>query len=208
MERFLLFSDIETTGHDPLKRVGEHLVLWHEIIDIGALLVDQTDFSVFGTFSEKVIPEHPERCLPNLINHYPERAARGEWNNALSIEAALNKFLNFIEAHADNAVVPGGQNWFFDWSFFSPAFAWCGIPENVWGKRIHYARFDTRSMAIQELLKPGERYNPDEFSLRNGRLLERLGIVPEPEVHEGINGARKAFEVFEKLRELRVLRGF
>ncbi|OGZ00405.1 MAG: hypothetical protein A2945_03615 [Candidatus Liptonbacteria bacterium RIFCSPLOWO2_01_FULL_52_25] len=207
MEYPLLFLDLETTGHDPVRRIGDHLVPWHEIIDIGALFVDEKDLSIVGKFSEKVTPEHPERCLPNLVNHYPERAARGEWDEAISLDAAIGQLFDFVRSYAaGTAAIPGGQNWFFDWNFLSVAFAWCGVSENTWKKHIHYTRFDTRSMAIQELLRPGEGYDPDAFSLRNGRLLERLGIPPEPEVHEGLNGALKSFEIYKKLRELRALR--
>src|SRR3989344_905563 len=35
----LLFVDIETTGHDPLKLVNGQIVPWHEIIDFAALFV-------------------------------------------------------------------------------------------------------------------------------------------------------------------------
>lgn len=198
----LLFNDNETTGHDPLRKIGNYLVPWHEIIDMGAILVDPDTLEVLDTFEQKVIPTHPERCLPNLVNHYPERARRGEWKNAVYLEPAVRKFLEFAGSRGVPAVVLG-QNYFFDWSFISVAFAWCGIMESEWGRYLHYTKLDTRSMSVQELLRPGEVYDPDEFSIRNGKLLERLGIEPEPEVHAAINGARKAFEVYKKLREIK-----
>ncbi len=198
MNNSLLFLDLETTGHDPLKKVNGYLVPWHEIIDIAALLVEQKNLKVLGFLKTKVRPEHPERCLPNLVNHYPERAARGEWDEAVPLRHALDELLPFASKYGTVAV-PGGQNWFFDWSFLTVAFAWCDISESEYSKHLHYTRFDTRSMAVQELLRPGEVYDPAEFSIRNGRLLTRLGLEPEPEVHEAINGARKAFEVYRKL---------
>ena len=195
----LLFIDLETTGHDPLKRVHDHLVLWHEIIDIGALLVEEEGLTVVGKFEKKVVPEHPERCLPRLVNNYNERAKGGEWATAASLGVAINELLGFA-GKCGVVSIPGGQNWFFDWSFLSAAFAWCGISDGEWSKHLHYTRFDTRSMAIPKLLAAGEVYRPDEFSLRNGRLLTRLGLEPEPEVHEAINGAKKALEVYQCLR--------
>lgn len=201
----LFFTDLETTGHDPLKRIGNHLIRWHEIIDIGGIMVDQKTLQILATFEAKIIPKHPERCLPNLINDYLARAMRGEWKDALPLETVIKLLFGFInQFHA--VCIPGGQNWFFDWNFLSVAFAWCGISEKEWRKYFHYTRFDTRSMAIQELLAVHETYDPEEFSLRNGRLLERLEIEPEPEVHKAINGAMKAFEIYKKLRKLRLLR--
>lgn len=203
----LFFIDLETTGHDPIKRIDDKLVRWHEIIDIGGIMVDPNTLLISDTFERKVTPEHPERCLPNLVNNYPARAIKGEWDKALPIETAIDLFFKFIEQF-NTVCIPGGQNWFFDWSFLSVAFAWCKISEEKWRQHLHYTRFDTRSMAIQELLPADEAYNPDEFSLRNGHLLKQLGIKPEPKVHRAINGAMKAYEVYKKLRELRsVLQG-
>jgi DNA polymerase III epsilon subunit-like protein len=201
----IFFIDLETTGHDPLKRVGDHLIRWHEIIDIGGVIVDQRTLLILDVFEAKIAPEHPERCLPHLVNDYPAREIRGEWDNACSLKVAINSLFKFIKRFG-TICIPGGQNWFFDWNFLSIAFAWCGISEEEWIKYLHYTRFDTRSMAIQELLTDNKVYDPDEFSIRTGRLLVRLGIEPEPEVHEAINGAMKSFEVYKKLRELRLLR--
>ena len=130
-----------------------------------------------------------------------ERAARGEWKMARDLKSSLKDLLRFAIYWSIPAIA-GGQNFFFDWNFLTVAFAQCGISEEERSKALHYTCFDTRSMAMQALLKPGEVYSPDEFSVRNGKLLSRLDIEPEPEVHEAINGARKAFEVYKKLREI------
>lgn len=198
----LLFLDLETTGHDPLRLVNGVLVPWHEIVDIGAVLTHQENPSVLDEFSVKVRPVHRERCLPGLVNHYPERAARGEWDNAVALPDAIRQLFGFLR-NQGAVSVSGGQNFFFDWSFLVVAFAQCGIPEGEWSRSLHYTHFDIRSMAWQELLDPGETYDPDEFSLRNGRLLARLGLEPEPAVHEAINGARKSLECYKRLKELK-----
>ncbi len=197
-ERPLLFADLETTGHDPLRRVGEHIEPWHEIIDIGALLVEQRTLRVIGEFERKIRARHPERCLPNLVNNYYARALIGEWDKAVSLEDAITDFLVF----AGRMGVPsfsGGENFFFDWGFLLVAFASCGVSEADWKGSLHYKRFDTGSMAIQEFRRPGQVVAPEEFSLRNGSLVKKLDLEPEPKVHAAINGARKAFEVYKKL---------
>ena len=47
------FLDLETTGHEPLRRVGDSLVIWHEIIDIGAVFCGE-DLKVITEFETKV----------------------------------------------------------------------------------------------------------------------------------------------------------
>jgi len=199
----LIFTDIETTGHDPLRLVNGQLVVWHEIIDFAALFVDPVTLEISKELSFKVKSEHPERRLPGLINHYPERASRGEWKGALPLGAVLHYFLRFC---GGNQAILLGQNFFFDWSFISVGFAQCGITESVWRKSLHYSKLDVRSMAVQELIKPGEAYNPDDFSLRNDSLSNRLSIPPEPVPHRAINGAVQAYLVYKRLNELKEAR--
>ncbi|MCR4334053.1 MAG: hypothetical protein NUV60_03540 [Patescibacteria group bacterium] len=192
-----LFLDLETTGHDPLKRVDDTLIPWHEIIDMGWVLADSKTLQCIEEGEIKIRSEHPERCLPDLINHYPARAARGEWNTAVSLTDGLRMFLNFVTWYvAPGVAVLRGQNFFFDWNFLSTAFAWNNISqEELQTKYFHYARLDNRSMAVQELLVPNEPFEPADYSMRNSHLLRTLNIEPEPAVHTAINGARKAYEV-------------
>src|SRR3989344_4713485 len=153
----LAFIDLETTGHDPLKNVDGTLTLWHEIIDIGAVFVDvMTHEPVGREYSMLIKPEHPERCLPNLINGYEERARHGEWDDAVSLRNGIWGLLVACRQFGSDIVpVPGGQNWFFDWSFLVPAFASVNITEEKWKRFISYKRFDTGSMGMQELWVPG-----------------------------------------------------
>jgi hypothetical protein len=96
-----------------------------------------------------------------------------------------------------------GQNFSFDWSFLSVAFAMCDVREGQLSKRFHYARLDTRSMAVQALWKRGTPYDPKEYSIRTDGLSLTLGISPEPMPHEARNGALQSFQIFRKLRGLR-----
>ena len=75
----LAFIDAETTGHNPLKVVNDTLVPWHEIVDLATVIVDPKECKILDEFEIKILPHNPERCLPNLVNNYPERAAAGEW---------------------------------------------------------------------------------------------------------------------------------
>lgn len=203
IERYVFgFMDLETTGHDPLKRVGDILIPWHEIIEIGVVVVDQPNLEELGEFNQKVKPEHPERCLPGLVNDYPVRAERGEWNDAYCLSETLEKLFHFF-GQWEATIILAGHNFFFDWNFLQTAFAWCSVLEDKWRKYIHYSRLDTRSMGVQELLGPDEIYYPSKFSIRSGRISEQLGIEPEPHPHKALNGARQALEIYKKLYELK-----
>ena len=204
-EKYLfLCLDIEATGHDPeTYYLGKLIQPYHEIVDLGAVLFTQ-ECEVLRTFSQKVLPEHPERCMPNIINEYPRRAQNGEWENAVARDIAIWRLMYWCTAH-ENPKTIVGQNISFDWSFLAIAFAECKITADTLRERynIHYAKTDTRSMAIQELWEPGTPFDPDDYSLRNGRLTQKLGIEDEPIPHEALNGAMKCYEVFKKLREMR-----
>lgn len=198
----LLFLDVETTGHDPLRRVRNSLVTWHEIIEIGAIAATGGTLQIFGSFETKVKPEHPERCLPALINGYQERARQGEWHNAPSLGHAIFSFLSFCRKINPGPFILAGQNISFDWSFLSVAFAECGLHEDRFASAeyFHYARLDTRSMAVQKFCGE-EGYDPDDFSLRAGLLQKRLDIKPEPLPHTALNGAMQAYELYKALQK-------
>lgn len=205
----LAFIDIETTGHDPLKSVRLQngdvaLTPWHEIIDLGCVFVRSDTLEVVGEFQTLVIAEYPERCIPDIINHYPRRLERGEWEDALPLPDALRDFFSACQTYGrGREVVPGGQNWFFDWSFLSVAFAFCGIDEEGWRKYLHYKKFDTSSMAVQACREPGTPLDMAQFSSRSGKLQAMLGLEPEPMPHDALNGAKQAFEVFRALDALK-----
>jgi len=194
------FIDIETTGHDPLKKVGNVLVPWHEIIEIGMVVADQPNFDKLGEFEIKINPQHPERCISNLINEYPKRAFNGEWNDAVSLNCALKKLFEFLGQWQEK-IIPTGHNFFFDWNFLQVAFVCCDILNEDLSRFFHYTRLDTRSMAVQELLEPNVIYDPREFSVRSGKISKRLGIKQEPYPHTALNGAMQSYKIFKKIRE-------
>lgn len=205
----LAFIDIETTGHDPLKLATLRgrdvaLVPWHEIIDLGCIFARSDTLEIAGEFQTLIVADHPERCIPDIINHYPQRRERGEWDDSLPLSDALRDFFSACQTHGGGSVViPGGQNWFFDWSFLTVAFAFCEMDEKEWRKYLHYKKFDTASMAIEACREPGTYLDMAQFSLRKGKLQEMLGIEPEPMPHCALNGARQALEVFRKLDALK-----
>lgn len=208
------FIDVETTGHDPIAQIrveGKTLIQpWHEIIDLACVFVRTPEFEIAGEFSTLVKPEHPEHhdLKTTPITNFPNRWRGGEWNDAPSLDSAIKGLFQACRMYAGEkaVVVPGGQNFFFDWSFLSTAFALLGIENDEHAKYIHYKRIDVASMAIQELWDPRTPLDMSKFSLRSGLLQETLGIEPEPKPHYAINGALQAYWTFKKLSERKLIR--
>ena len=204
MDNFFLFIDTETTGHDPMRNVDGTLVIpYHEIIDMGAVL-STCNFEILGTFEQKARPMHPERSLSSLINNYHERAKRGEWDNAITLQHAIGRLLKFSNSVNGQKTICC-QNISFDWSFLVIAFALCGItPDDLMSfHNIHYAKLDSRSAAVQEVWQPDTLFHPNDYSIRKATLSRTLDIEDENWPHAALNGAMKCYEVFRKLREMR-----
>ncbi len=211
--------DIETTGHDTLRRVKAYRRIlfepWHEITELACVFVRTPGLEVIGEFKTLVKPRHPERCDPNTIpiTNFPERWKNGEWDGALSLNDAIWCMLRECHRYSGgdavvtpDVVIPGGQNFFFDWDFLSIALAILDIANDEYTKYLHYKRFDVASMAIQGLWDPRTPLDMSQFSLRSGLLQKALGIEPEPKPHYAINGARRAYWTFRKLSERKLVR--
>lgn len=104
-DRPLVFIDLEMTGLDPTI---------HEIIEIGALVVNPKTFEIEREYEAKIIPGHIETADPVAlrINGYkPEN-----WKTAIPLKTAMEDL---------NALAPGamivGWNMALDWIFLTLA---------------------------------------------------------------------------------------
>lgn len=161
----LVIVDLETSGLDP----GEH-----EIIEIGAILVDRTTLLSLGTLELKVLPTKPVSPDAARVNGYTEEG----WKNAIPLSDAMKKFALF--ARDANMLA---YNVSFDWGFLQEAFRKTGIRDTM-----RYQRLDI--LTIAWFFLPGLR----SYSLKS--VCEEVGVDPESDVHEAIKGAHKAFEVY------------
>lgn len=201
----LLFLDVETTGHYPLRKVSAGPIPWafqhnHEMIELGAAVSDPTVNEIVpgGEFEIKIEPseyalEHVDP-VAEKVNQFLARRAAGEWKHSVTLPVAMRKLLDFSRPFGK--LVLGNQNFFFDWRFMSVATVSADITEPEWDEHFHYGMFDTRSMAIQELWHPGTPFNPSDYSVRQNQLCMTLGIPPEPLPHT-------AFHVFKRFSELK-----
>ena len=97
--------DLETTGLDPLI---------HEVIDIGAVRVDQATLEIEATFSAKIQPLHIELASPIAleVNGYTPEA----WKHAVNQSDGWRSFFSFARQS-----VFASYSTRFDWGFTNEA---------------------------------------------------------------------------------------
>lgn len=166
--------DLETTGLD---------VDTNEIIEIGGVIFDDTDFKIIDTIDLKVKPEHPEIHHPKAyeVNGYNE----ADWKDALPLYEAMKIFKEKTEGCMFCA-----HNIAYDYNFVQKAFAKTGL-EN----KMDYHNIDIFTLAWAKI--------PHDEMPRWGlkAICEYLQIPPEPAIHRGINGAMAEYEVYKKLMQ-------
>jgi DNA polymerase III alpha subunit (gram-positive type) len=171
-ERPLIVIDVETTGLDPQL---------DDLIEIGAIKLDQKTLEEVGSFERKVRLQHPERIAPEAIaiNGYTEEG----WLEAVALETAMGEFAPFA---ADGVFV--AHNVCFDYGFVAESFRRSGVKDTM-----DYHRIDLPSIAWSRF--------PDRTKLNLSEIARDLGIGAEPTPHRALTGARWATAVLRKLRE-------
>ena len=93
-DRPLAFPDLETNGVEPLRYKrrwywpwSKYPVEWHEIIEIGLLLVDQKTLQIINKLDVKIKPAYPERMTEIVlkVNGYSSNI----WKDAISLSEAM-----------------------------------------------------------------------------------------------------------------------
>ena len=168
----LAFVDLETTGLDPLK---------HEIIEIGMVVVDDSDFTIIDQVNIKVKPEHPELGEPAAfkVNGYSEE----EWDDAMTLHQAMIH----LSEHADKATFLA-YNATFDWAFIHVA-----LEKTGHANPFHYHRIDVLSVAWARI--PHDKMQ--SWALK--ACCAYLHIPREPQIHRALNGAMCAYQVYREL---------
>lgn len=186
LERPLAFTDVETTGLDPIRfyvdlyRRPLFVEPWHEIVEIGLILVDQDTLTIQQIMDFKVKPEHPEMVSPEAlqVNGYNE----AEWRDAPDLASVMRLYGQLTEG-----AMIANQNVTFDCNFIDAAFKMTGVE-----CKMDYHKIDIFSMAWGKLRNCGLQY----FNLDG--IAEFFGMPKEPLPHRAINGAMRAFEVYNK----------
>lgn len=169
-KRPLIVVDVETTGLDPKK---------HDIIEIGAIKVDQQTLIEIERFEVKIPILRNENVTERAmeINGYDAKVWQAEAINPID---AVYAFLDFA---VDGVLI--SQNITFDYGFLKEFYSRFRLLDTM-----DYHRFDipTISWFLQ----------PDLKSVSLNAVLGNLGLDPEPLPHRAINGAELALKVLRK----------
>jgi len=172
-QRPLIFLDIESTGLEIQK---------HEIIEIGALKVDQKKpFKILEEFNIKVKPtnlEVADKEALKIVGFTPE-----DWKDAVSLKEALEA----LDKFADGGVL-AGYNVSFDWGILDRAYYLQGRTDPF-----YYHRLDVMPMAYLKLFS---KKSLTRFSL--GEICRHFKIERKV-AHQALADAKVTYLVFKKL---------
>ncbi len=170
-ERPLVFVDLEFSG----------LELKHEVIELGCLVVDQSDWKIKKEWHVKIKPVHIERADRNALKIIGY--AKKKWGNAISLREAL---LKFNEIAKDGVLI--GYNVGWDFMFLEKSFHELKIRPSF-----HWQVLDVLSMAFNEFYK-----TRSISGLRMKEVEEHLSIK-HGVWHNPLDDARATYEIFLKL---------
>ncbi len=173
-QRPIAITDLEMTGLDPHS---------HEIIEIGLIVVRQPDLKIIDTLDIKVRPEHIETATPEALKVNGYRAE--DWTEAIPLSGALELY-----AQKTAGAIFCAQTINNDWPFLAEGFYKTGVRHSM-----DYHMIDIPSIAWIKL-----RF-ADIEKVRLSALCKYFDIVPEPEIHRAMNGAKLGHEVLKKLIE-------
>lgn len=193
-DRLLAITDVETTGLNEYRLCDDcdaihatHFEPWHEICEIGLVLINQRSLEIVTSRNWKVKVGHPERISPEArkVNGYNET----DWKDASHLREVLKEY-----AFVTKDAVFASHTW-FDWMMMKAAATKEGVP-----LQLDYHRLDLWTYAVARLDVLGVELD----SYRLSEISKYLGVGEEPMPHRAINGAMKAYEVYKALRSLPV----
>lgn len=171
-ERPLLFIDLEMTGLNPLT---------HEIIEVGAVVVNGRTLEIEKEYEVKVAPQHIELASPEAleVNGYTSEA----WKDAKPLREVLEEL---------NKLAPGGilagWNVWTDAMFLKLAY----VKEDLqWN-------FDYHVLDVIPLAWKYAQTHEDIKELRLSAVCSSLGISREV-MHRALADIKATVEVFKKL---------
>jgi DNA polymerase III epsilon subunit-like protein len=173
----IAFTDFEMTGLNPTK---------HEIVEIGLIVADGTNFKEISRLDTKVKPDHIEQGDPNALKfiQYDE----DEWKESLTPSDAFTKYCELTKGS-----IFAAWNSPYDWTFLVETLNRLDMKNPM-----DYHTIDIFTAAYEKLDN-----NPNVPSLHLSKICEYFGLQKEPSPHRAINGAEVAFEVYKKLREVK-----
>lgn len=177
----MIVVDAEMSGTNPYK---------HSLLSIGAVDFSRPERQFYG---ECRMWDGAEVMLDSLaVNGFSEEQCRD--NNKKSETELIREFYAWIQGIPDKTLA--GHNVSFDMDFLNEAFKRAGI---TW--KFMYRVLDIHSVMYAKFLKEGREVplKEDQSALSLTKILEALGLPPEPKPHIAINGAKYEAEAFSRL---------
>lgn len=177
-KRPLIVMDFETTGMNPDI---------HDIIEMGALKVQQDTLQVLDTFEVKIPIQHFDTIQPAALkcNGYTEAL----WKDAIPLHDALDRFRLFSYGGVFCA-----WNITFEYRFLCAGFNRADM-ENIFLERRYSHHIDIPSIVWSKF--------PRLENISYDQVAAKLGIEPEPKPHRAINGALHNLNVLRALSGLK-----
>lgn len=171
-DRNLVFVDIETTGLSILR---------HEIIEIGALVVNSKSLKIIGEYEAKIAPVHIERADREAlkINGFSQK----DWKGAKSLESVLREFNQIAK---DCMLIGWGV--VFDHAFIAKAYEKAKIV-----RLFDYHHIDVVSIAYPVLYKNKE---PKRLKLR---VVADFFGIKMGNIHRAMEDSFATYQIYKKL---------
>lgn len=187
----IAFVDIETTDIKHFKLLNptrEDLTPWAEICEIG-IVITTPEFHLLEEFEAKARLRFPARLDPRAqeVNGYNEK----DWQHSRDIVDVLGAYAQIMST----GCLFASQNPTFDRTILDIACAQHSIKA-----KIDYHCLDVWTHSFATLVAKG--YKLESYSLDTVAKLVGLGEEPKP--HRALTGARYAYEVTKRVRELTI----
>ncbi|TSC88846.1 MAG: hypothetical protein G01um10143_743 [Parcubacteria group bacterium Gr01-1014_3] len=187
----IAFVDIETTDIKYFKLLNparEDLTPWAEICEIG-IVVATPDLQIIEEFEAKTTLRFPARLDPRAqaVNGYDEK----DWEHSRDIADALQAYGRLMESAG--GCLFASQNPTFDRTILEIA-----CIQHMVKVKIDYHSLDVWTHSFATLSAKG--YKLENYGLNS--VAKFLGMNEEPLPHRGLTGARYAWEVTKRVREL------
>ena len=170
-QRPIIIVDFETTGLNPRR---------HDIIEIGAIRVDQENLLEQDRFNNRVRIQNPNTVQPVAmqVNGYNADV----WEDAPPLAEVMEPFSDFIAGG-----VLAAWNITFEYGFLSEAFTRTNIPDPM-----DHHRIDIPTLAWLKFPRL------EHFSQND--IAKILGLPPEPEPQRAITGADYAWTILRAMK--------
>lgn len=177
----MIIVDAEMSGLNPYK---------HSIVSLGAVDFARPERQFYGECRIWDGAETDPEAL--AINGFTEADCHDK--NRKSETELIKEFYIWVQDASDKTLA--GQNVSFDREFLNGALKRAGIE---W--RFSFRNLDLHSVFYLKFLKEGREIplRDDQSALSLTKILESLGLPPEPKPHIAINGARYEAEAFSRI---------